>query len=180
MGRVVALAALLLASCSMYGAKPDPMGHPRPEPVGKDKPVVEKVTPIEDCPVDFHHMIPKGGVKRDPMAAGTAVQSGDRSIKTANEATEPERRVDELRAAIEQYKHALVSDPYSSHATLQLAVAYDRVYRKGCALELLRRLYALANHPDFQADATNDIDRIEDNKAWFKDYRSEAMKAVGR
>lgn len=174
------LAVLVLAGCPMYGEKPAKLRNPPPQPVGKDKPVVEKVKPIEECPVDFHHTIPKGGVKRDVMAAGSAVQSGDRSVDRANGSPDPERRIDELRAAIEQYKHALVVDPYSSHATLQLAVVYDRVYRKGCALELLRRLYALSNHPDFQGEATNDIDRIEDNKPWFHDYRDEAMKAVGR
>jgi lipopolysaccharide biosynthesis regulator YciM len=162
----------------MYGDPPARMHNPATKPLGSNTPTVEKVKPIEECPVDFQRTLPKAGIKRNQTGAQAAATSGDKSARAATSETDAEKRVEDLRAAVEEYKQALNADPYSSHATLMLAVAYDRVYRKGCALALLGRLYALSNHPDFQAEATDDINRIRDNRDWFKDYQVEAYKAV--
>jgi hypothetical protein len=64
--------------------------------------------------------------------------------------------------------------------TGDLALAYDRVYRKGCAIAMLKRLAALTVNPKYGKTANPTIDSISDNGQWFKRYRKDAMAAVGR
>ena len=59
-----------------------------------------------------------------------------------------------------------------------LALAYDKVLRKGCALAMLKRLDALAANPKFGAEPQ--INRVLDNESWFKPYRTDALKALGK
>ena len=68
---------------------------------------------------------------------------------------------------------------------LAIADAYDsmtsdRVYRKGCALAMLKRLSALEANPKFAKGAKLAIDRVTDNAQWFKGYRKDAIAAIGR
>jgi hypothetical protein len=79
---------------------------------------------------------------------------------------------------VEQYRQALIADPYNAEATLKLALAYDKVLRKGCALAMLKRLDALAANPKFGAEPQ--INRVLDNESWFKPYRNDALKALGK
>ena len=84
-----------------------------------------------------------------------------------------------IKEAIDKYRNALIKDPYNVDATLKLAVAYDKVLRKGCALAMLKRLAALSNNPKCASEANRNIDSIDANGQWFKGYRKEAMAAVG-
>jgi hypothetical protein len=174
------VASLALAACQpMYGTKPEKLRTPtRGTPVPTEE-IAAKPVYIEDCPVDFQKAPPKAGVKRDERTAATLVDRGDTTIAAADLPENVSERGSLLRASIDRYSGALVQDPYNAHATLKLALAYDRVHRKGCALALLKRLVALAGNRTYEKAATADINRVDDNKQWFRDYRAEALKAIG-
>jgi hypothetical protein len=80
--------------------------------------------------------------------------------------------------SIDKYVAAPRADPYSAAATLRLAVAYDQVRYKGCALAMLRRLHALGANTKLVPDQAQRIDDLVDNPQWFKDYRKEALAAA--
>jgi hypothetical protein len=173
---VIALVAALaaLAACkTMYGDPPDPMPkiHARPAP-----PVaVEPVHYIDDCATDFHR--DAHGLRAKPDAAATLATSADAAATSASAATGA-AQADLLVRTIQHYADALRADPYNARATLGLAVAYDRVLRKGCALAMLRRLEDLAQNPAVAPDAGHKIDDVVDNTQWFKGYRKDALAAV--
>ncbi|HEX4452909.1 MAG TPA: hypothetical protein VH143_18670 [Kofleriaceae bacterium] len=83
-----------------------------------------------------------------------------------------------LVESIEHYADALRADPYDASATLGLAIAYDHVLRKGCALAMLRRLNALSQNARISPDAKSRVAAVVDNPQWFKGYRNDALEAV--
>ena len=110
----------------------------------------------------------------------TKVDTGDTAMQGADKAPQIDGKVGLLKEAIDKYRNALIKDPFSVEATLKLAIAYDRVMRKGCAIAMLKRLAALSNNPKFAPEANRNIDAIDANGQWFKGYRKDAMSAVGR
>jgi len=174
------LAILALAACQpMYGARPQPLQHlpPRPHPAGPVVPV-EPIGYVEACNFDFHRP-PPHVVARNPKAAATLVKTADDKLAAADRSGTPQpAQVDLVQGSIASYSAALRADPYDADATLGLALAYDRVQRKGCALALLKRLGALAAHPAFAAQAQLAAGRVGDHDAWFKGYRNAALDAV--
>jgi len=178
---VLVMASLVIAACqSMYGPKPEKLRTPGklPVPVQTEQALAGPAY-VEDCAVDFQKAPPRAGVKRDERTAAKLVERGDATLSSADTTTDGTKRGDLMRATIDRYSDALARDPFNADATLKLALAYDRVYRKGCALALLRRLVALAGNRTFAPAATADINRVDDNKQWFKDYRAQALKAIG-
>ena len=177
---VLGLVSLALAACQpMYGPKPERLRTPTKTAVIPTEELPAGPAYVENCPVDFQKPRPKAGVKRDERTASKLVGTGDATLTTADATADGSRRADLVRASIDRYSGALAQDPYNADATLKLALAYDRVYRKGCALALLRRLVALAGNQNFEPAATTNINRVDDNKQWFKDYRAEALRAIG-
>lgn len=178
-----ALACLLLGSTAgcqqLYGGKPEKLKTPdkkkRPaEPVGTP----ENVKYVDDCTANFRDD-PKR-VFRDKPGSNLLVQAGDDSLAQANKITDPASQAETIRVSIDKYRNALQKDPYNADATLKLALAYDRVYRKGCALKLLARIATLEGHPNFRTEAKRAADQVADSNEWFKGYRKEAVSAVGR
>lgn len=175
-------ACLLVGSLGcqqMYGAKPDKLKTPEkkkkpPEPPG----TVESVKYVDDCSANFRDD-PKR-VFRDKAGSGTLVQAGDDSLAQALKVTDPAAQAESIKVSIDKYRNALQKDPYNADATLKLALAYDRVFRKGCALKLLARIATLEGHPSFRTDAKRAADQVADSSEWFKGYRKEAVAAVGR
>jgi hypothetical protein len=108
--------------------------------------------------------------------AGGLVTRGDTQIKQYTSSTADDRGL-LVRQAIDNYRQALVKDPYNVDATLQLARAYDTARRQGCAIVMLKRLSQLSAR--FPTAATA-IDDIVANDHWFEDYRDEAKAAIGR
>jgi hypothetical protein len=161
------------AACSHPAAEPlhAPARVPHVDPPASDEPVT-----IDDCATDFHR--PASEAARPATPASTA--RGDRLVAEAEGQPDPEARAAGYVAAIADYRQALLGDPYNADVTLALALAYDRVYRKGCALQLLRRLDALAQSKPLGAAARAAVAKVGDNTQWFRTYRREAEAALGR
>ena len=83
-----------------------------------------------------------------------SIESGDVALASSDKTKEDTAQVGLVRDAIDKYRLALQKDPYNADATLKLAVAYDKVLHKGCALAMLKRLASLASNPKF-ANETN-------------------------
>lgn len=169
-----------VAACSpLYGGKPEKLKNPERK---KKPPEVAEAAPeikyVDDCNANFSDdpkkARPQGQQSRQLFDLGeTALEQSDR-------AKEDSMKVSLLKEAIDKYRNALSKDPYNVAATLKLAVAYDRVLRKGCAIAMLKRLSALSNNPRWTSEANRSIDQIDANAQWFKGYRKDAMAAVGR
>jgi hypothetical protein len=170
---------LLLAACQpMYGGAPAKMRNPAAIKPPKTLPV-ETATVIydEDCELLTK---PVKNPTRNSKRAEVLVHAADGKLADAAVATEAKTKGDLFIDGIDQYGAALTSDPFNATATLKLALAYNKVLRKGCALALLQRLNKLAENPKFADDANERIDEVTDNKKWFEGYRPAALKAVGR
>lgn len=173
------LLACLLAGCQpMYGSPSEPLHTPASHHPPKGTTTEAAVAYVEDCPVDFRR--DARTVRRQPQVAETLVTEGDTSVESSAKATSDTAKVDLIVRGIQHYADALRADPYDAHATLKLALAYDRVLHKGCALAMLHRLDALAQNPKLAQDAQHRIDDIVDNTQWFKGYRKDALSAVNR
>ena len=186
MGRglgTLVVACLLVGSVGcqqLYGGKPERLRSPgdkkkRPAEAAGPETTVKYV---DDCSANFRDD-PKR-VFRDKSGSATLVQAGDDSLSQALKLSDPAAQAESIRVSIDKYRNALQKDPYNADATLKLALAYDRVYRKGCALKLLARIATLEGHPSFRTDAKRAADQVNDSSEWFKGYRKEAIAAVGR
>lgn len=164
---------------ALYGGKPERMPPVPRKKAPPEPPVIEaQIKEIDDCKADF-----QGDPKLvRPQGALSSQLSGegDTAIANSDKSAEPAAQAGLIREGIDKYRNALIKDPYNAEATLRLARAYDRVYRKGCAIALLKRLAKLAENPKFAKQATREIDSIGDNDQWFKRYRKDAIAAVGR
>lgn len=184
--RRVALACMLLAGCAMYDKKADPLGTPPRIKAGKTALAGQDTEPtptyVDDCTVDFTGT---PTTKRGKPAAAKLVASGDatlglRPLGAAN--VPPPSTPDAAKAtvdAIDRYREALQKDPYDAEATLKLALAYDRMLRKGCALAMLHRLAELADSDKLGAEARPKVELVKQNGHWFRGYRLTALKAAG-
>jgi hypothetical protein len=180
MKHLVACLALALVACQpLYGGKPEhlknPEKHKRP-PEAEAPPAEIKY--VDDCNADFRDD-PKKVHPQTPMSRQLS-DAGDAAMQTSEKEKNDQKKVDLIREAIDKYRNALIKDPYNITATLQLAVAYDKMLRKGCAIAMLKRLAALSNNPKFAPEANRNIDSIDANGQWFKGYRKDALAAVGR
>jgi hypothetical protein len=178
---LVALAiALGVVSCSpLYGGRPEKLKNPEK----KKKPPEAEVATVEikyvdECNANFSDDPRK--VKPQTAMAVQLFTQGETAVDQADKAKEDSMKVSLLKEAIDKYRNALIKDPYNIPATLKLAVAYDRVLRKGCAIAMLKRLASLSNNPKWASEANRNIDSIDANSQWFKGYRKDALQAVGR
>jgi hypothetical protein len=162
----------------LYGGKPDHLKNPEKKRRPPEEEVKVEVKYVDDCVSSFNDD-PKKAHPNTGLAR-PLIEAGDTAISTAEHSTDDQQRVGLVKDAIDRYRNALIKDPYNIDATLKLAIAYDKAYRKGCALALLKRLSQLAGHPAYGKEANRRIDDIDANGAWFKGYRKDAMAAVGR
>lgn len=175
---IAACAVALTASCAMYG---DPAPRVKNPPPIRHTEIVEKDPPkvyIDDC--DWKVVQPTKAPKRDVVRSDQHVKVGDTAAVGADKAAVPADKTKLLIDSIQEYGAALERDPFNAEATLKLALAYDKVLRRGCALALLDRLGKLADHPTYERSATERIDDVENHKSWFGDYRKDALKALKR
>jgi hypothetical protein len=163
----------------LYGGKPEKLAAPAKKKPPKDEVVAETPVPeIEECQADFR-ADPKL-VRPQTSLSNRLTDEGNTALASADKAADPSAQAGLIRESIDKYRNALIKDPYNAEATLKLALAYDKVYRKGCALAMLKRLAALSTNPKYARAANPAIDSIDDNSQWFKRYRKDAIAAVGR
>ena len=169
-----------IAACQpLYGAAPERLHTPEKKKRPPEAPdAAEQIKYIDDCTAQFQDDPRKWHPV--PAMARPLIETGDTAIASSDKTQEPNAKVGLIREAIDRYRIALQKDPYNADATLKLAVAYDKVLRKGCALAMLKRLSALTNNPKFATEANRAADAVGDNGVWFKGYRKDAMAAVGR
>src|SRR5277367_2636018 len=167
------VAIAVVGSCSMYGAPADHLHNPAHvrAPVGSDA-GEPPIAYVDDCATEFHR--DARAAHPQPKVAADLVKTGDATRDAAAKASGVQQ-VELLVSSIQHYADALRADPYDANATLDLAVAYDRVLRKGCALALLRRLDSLAQNPRVAPDAGQRVADVVDNPQWFKGYRKDAL-----
>jgi hypothetical protein len=169
-----------VAACRpLYGDRPEKLRNPE----RKKKPpeaveAVAEVQYVEECNANFSDDPKKA--RPQPPQSRQLFDSAESALEQSDKVKEDSMKVSLLKEAIDKYRNALVKDPYNVPATLKLAVAYDRVLRKACAIAMLKRLAALSNNPKWASEANRNIDAIDANAQWFKGYRKDAMAAVGR
>lgn len=177
---VLASGALGASGCQpLYGGKPETLLKPTKKKKPPAPPEEEvKVVYVEECTSDFRGDPTR--VRPMPTAAQSLIQEGQTAMQSADRAKDPAAQAELVKVSIDKFINALKKDPYSAEATLNLALAYDKVLRKGCALALLKRLPQLEGNPKFEKEARLVADRVSDNTSWFKGYRKDAISAVGR
>jgi len=177
---VTCLALVALVACQpLYGGKPEapPKVQKKKRPdvaADVEKPVVY----VEECNAQFTDDPKKA--QHQTTLSRQLVDGGDTALAQADKSDKETMKISLWKEAIDKYRNALIKDPYNADATLKLALAYDRVLRKGCALAMLKRLALMSNTPRFQSEANRQIDSLDANASWFKGYRKDAMTAVGR
>jgi hypothetical protein len=176
------LACLLIASIGckpLYGDKPDKLKNPeRKKPPPDPETSAIPVKYVEDCTANFRDD-PKQA-RPNPGLANQLVGDGDTALQNANKAKDAASQAELIKISIDKYRNALIKDPYNHEATLKLALAYDLVLRKGCALAMLKRLASMQANPKYSKLANAKADEVVDNASWFKGYRKDAVAAVGR
>lgn len=176
---LVLACASLVACQPLYGNKPDKLRNPERKKKPEEPPeALIQVKYVEDCTTSFRDD-PKL-VRPDTPKANQLVGDGEAALSQVAKAKDPASQAELIKVAIDKYRSALIKDPYNHEATLKLALAYDMVYRKGCALALLKRIAALEGNPKYAAKAKRVADEVADNQTWFKGYRKDAVAAVGR
>jgi hypothetical protein len=164
------LVVCLLVGCQpLYSGKPAKMRNPDETRPKTGEPVAEEIVWDDKCNSEFFGkpsaLKPNAGVVQKHVATGDlSLDASEREAPTAKKSSL-------VLAAIDEYKLALVEDPYSAEATYGLAVAYATVYKKQCALDLINRLVALRSYPRSEPDAKRLLTAAYSEPA-FKPFKS--------
>lgn len=178
-GALLACLVLVSGCQALYGGKPDKLRNPERKKAPPEPEITAtKIQYVEDCVANFRDD-PKT-VRPNTGLANQLVGDGDTAMQNATKAKDPASQAELIKLSIDKYRNALIKDPYNHEATLKLALAYDMVYRKGCAIAMLKRIAALQANPKYAKAANAKADEVNDNPAWFKGYRKDAVAAVGR
>ena len=181
---LLSAAAILFAGSAtacqpLYGGKPEKLRNPDRKKKPDEPPEAAiQVKYVEECVASFRDD-PKLA-RPDPGRANALVGDGDTALAQVPKAKDAASQAELIKQSIDKYRGALIKDPYNQEATLKLAIAYDMVYRKGCAIALLKRISALEANPRFKSAAKRVADEVADNAQLFKGYRKDAVAAVGR
>jgi hypothetical protein len=179
MGKLGILVLFAMGACKpMYGDPPQKLRNPEPVPHGPDLPGDDQASlTITDTNCDL--ITTRTPAKRETAAAEVYIDRGDEKLRNWTTAP-PAAKGGLIIDSIDEYSAALRKDPFNAQATLKLALAYDKVVRKGCVMAMLRRLDQLAQNPKFKREAESAIDELEQQSKWFAPYRKDALRAVGR
>jgi len=144
----------LSAGCEpLYGGKPEKLTTPVRKKPPKEEPVPEApVKMVDECTADFR--ADPRTVRAQTHVSSDLTDQGTTALVNSDKATDPTAQAGLIREGIDKFRNALIKDPYNAVATLKLALAYDKVYRKGCALAMLKRLATLATNPSSRGRRT--------------------------
>lgn len=177
----IAIGVAAAPACGpLYGGKAEKLKPPAKKPRPPEAEVAAApIKYIDDCTVNF---ATPAVTPRASSAARSSAETAEQKVDESIRSEDPKSQISAIEGAISAAKTALKADPYNANATLQLARAYDRALRKGCALALIKRLAVLesATSYDFAREAKSALDRVNDNPRWFSGYRKEAIAAAGR
>ncbi|MDX2091013.1 MAG: hypothetical protein SFX73_24350 [Kofleriaceae bacterium] len=163
----------------LYGDKPEKLRNPEKKKRPPEAPEAEvKIVYVEECQADFRGDPAKA--RPQPSMATSLVGEGETALQSAEKAKDPSSQAELIKVGIDKFRNALLRDPYNAEATLALALAYDKVLRKGCSIAMLKRLATLESNPKYAKSAKLAADRVTDNESWFKGYRKDAISALGR
>jgi hypothetical protein len=145
---------LLLAACQpLYGNKPAEMKDPeRRRPKPGEVAAAPEIPWDETCDSKFFEKPSTAKPRRTVVQEHVTAANQALAASDADDVS-GKQKSSLVITAIDEYKQALVEDPYDVEATYGLAVAYATVYKKKCALDLINRLVALRAHPSYEADA---------------------------
>jgi len=161
---------LLLAACQpLYGGKPSDMKDPKKTRPKNGEVVAEEIEWDDNCDSKFFEKPIK--IKPDHAVVRQHITLADQAINASDVEEKPGKKSSLVLTAIDEYKQALVEDPYDAEATYGLAVAYATVYKKKCALDLIERLVALRANPAYEADAKRLLAAAY-SEAAFKPFKS--------
>jgi cytochrome c-type biogenesis protein CcmH/NrfG len=131
----------------------------------------------EDCTANFRG--DPSNVHVQAAASQALTTAGESALSYADKITDPADKVEVIKAGVDRLRDALIKDPYNAEATLLLALAYDTVHKKGCAIALLRRLASLTANSKYTSAANRQISAVDHTSRWFRYYRKDAMVAIG-
>jgi hypothetical protein len=171
---------ILVAGCGSTPATKatPPVTSPSAEEAETEPAPTHEVKWVEDCVARFRDKPPT----LKETAAGDAqplVEQGDAVFVKTKTLRHPAGVVAGYLESVEKYSAALRTYPYNAKATLGLALAYDGLRRKGCALALLKRLGYLQTAPHLDDRVFAAIIKVEQDPAMFAGYRREALGAHG-
>src|SRR5436190_1002587 len=119
MGKLLVVACLFASACAMYGDPAPRLKSPpkvRP-PVGSKDDHPPPPQYVEDCPVDFRA---PPTTKRQTKASEDKVIAGDSATASVKPDAKNDEKIAALVRSIQQYRDALLADPYNAQATLKL------------------------------------------------------------
>jgi hypothetical protein len=176
-GRALGVAAVLTMV-----ARPALEAAPKKKPAKKApaKPTGVPIKWDDECQARFLED-PKQYARANPYLARARLEPLDLELVETRKLTDSEPKVQKVVSLLSRYWMVLANqDPYSAQATLGIAIGYDMVFKKGCALRMLRRLGELERHPAFMRAARQAIDDVDSTPSYFTHYRKEALSAMGR
>ena len=154
-------ASLWTACQPLYGGKPEKLKNAgEEEEAARGAEAAVEIKYVEDCNANFSDD-PKKAHPQPPQSRPSCSATARPRSTESDKAKEDSMKVSLIKEAIDKYRNALIKDPYNVPATLKLAVAYDRVLRKGCAIAMLKRLAALSGNPKWASEANRNIDSID-------------------
>lgn len=170
--------AFASAGCSgPYTGKAEKLSRPKK----KKRPAAEEgaeapseVVLDEKCRANF---FAEPTTRRRARDAETLAKQAD-AILTEAERQDGAARIGSVKEALSKLSNALQKDPYDPLSTYKMAVAYALVNKKGCAIELLKRLNELQKHPEVEGEAARTVKRAQGDFA-FEAFRKDANAAMG-
>lgn len=171
------------AACSgPYSNPPEKLKKPSKKPM-PDEPAIADIPIkfVEECPVKFQEDPAKAMTQHrvGKKAADQKTNQAEELLDKARSETDDAKMAGQTVEAISKLRSALIDDPYHAQATYQLAHAYARARRKGCAVAMLKRLADLEKYADFASDAKRKIDEAESDPV-FQPFRKDANGAINR
>jgi hypothetical protein len=183
----IALACLLgggvaaMPGCAQpYSGKAEKIKRPRAKPRPAPAADAAAAAPAfdEKCRTNFFDEPGQKPKKRKPRDAKGLVAEANGLLLEAED-KDGAARLQGIKDAMTKLRNALDKDPYGPEATYQLAVAYAMVNKKGCAVELLKRLKELGKFAEVEAETDRTIKRVLGDPA-FDPFRKDANAAVGQ